>query len=227
LYRLLAGQRHAPVVYFARMGDNVKIGTSMNLKGRMRGFYLTLDDVLAIVPGGEDVEDAYHERFAASRIQDDDRRELFRLDERLSYFLGLSPRHPESGQRSGLPFHLMSKSEVGNVPDLDNELRTLVDSRGPLDMEKAEDLVARLTYLGEDREHRDDALIAELVRAETVVLYPYHPRWWFLTATGRRERRNERADRAWRERLAVRFDRAVIISDLFEAAQAEQERRAS
>ena len=94
MYRLLAGQRHAPVVYFARMGDNVKIGTSTNLKGRMRGFYLTLDDVLAIVPGGEDVEDAYHERFAESRIQDDDRRELFRLDARLSAFLGLSQPPP-------------------------------------------------------------------------------------------------------------------------------------
>ena len=88
LSRILAGRAHAPVVYFARMGGgNVKIGTSTNLKGRMQSFYLSLEDVVLVVPGGAGVEDAYHERFASSQIKGDGRRELFRLDGELLGFL--------------------------------------------------------------------------------------------------------------------------------------------
>ena len=91
LGRILAGQQHAPVVYFARVGGYVKIGTTINLKGRMRSLYLSLEDVLAVVPGGKDVEAAYHERFAESRIQEEGRRELFRIDGQLRSFL--DPNH--------------------------------------------------------------------------------------------------------------------------------------
>ena len=87
LSRILTGREHAPVVYFARLGDNVKIGTSTNLKGRMRSFYLSLEDVLLVVPGGADVEDAYHKQFASSQVNGDGRRELFRLSGELLRFL--------------------------------------------------------------------------------------------------------------------------------------------
>ena len=230
LYRLLAGEQHAPVVYFARIGDNVKIGTTTNLKSRMRSFYLSLDDVLAIVPGGEDVEDAYHERFAQSRIRDDDRRELFRLDAQLSAFLGLT-RY----RRKGDPRFRLPQYEVGNVLDLDDELRALAAGSGPWDLDKATDLVGRLTCLGAyvDGDYLDgdlsqipvghwdvvrDDCLAELTQAREEVLHPY-PRWWFLTAAGHRERR---IDRAGRERLAVRAERAAIIRDLFTEALERQ-----
>ena len=53
LGRILAGENHAPVVYFARIADKVKIGTTTNLKQRMRSFYLDLSDVLVVVPGDQ------------------------------------------------------------------------------------------------------------------------------------------------------------------------------
>jgi hypothetical protein len=87
LGRILAGKTHAPVVYFARVGDNVKIGTTTNLKGRMQSLYLSLEDVLVVIPGGKDVESAYHQQFAESRIQGPGRRELFRRDGQLRLFL--------------------------------------------------------------------------------------------------------------------------------------------
>jgi hypothetical protein len=85
--RLLAAKSHDPVVYFVRVGRHVKIGTSTNLRGRMQSLYLGLDDVLAVVPGGKDLEGAYHRHFAASRIERDGRVELFGLNLRLRCFL--------------------------------------------------------------------------------------------------------------------------------------------
>ena len=107
------------------------------------------------------------------------------------------------------------EGEVGNVPDLDNELRALTDSRGPLDLEKATDLVARLTYLGEDGNHRDAALIRDILSSHNEAWRPeprFYPHGWFLTAAGWRER-------AWQKRLVVRCDRDVIVRDLFMEAQ--------
>jgi hypothetical protein len=74
---ILAGQPHGPVVYFARVGRNVKIGTSADLSARIRSFYLCLDDVLAVVPGDREVEALYHRRFR-SYVVSDSRPELFR-----------------------------------------------------------------------------------------------------------------------------------------------------
>jgi biotin operon repressor len=91
LSRILTGQRHIPVVYFARIGSNVKIGTTENLRQRMKAMYVPLENVLAVVPGGRGEETAYHERFKASRVHDDPRRELFRIDPQLRDFLHLGP----------------------------------------------------------------------------------------------------------------------------------------
>ena len=225
LSRILAGQQHAPVVYFARMGDNVKIGTTTNLKARMRVFYLSLDDVLAVVPGGEEMEAAYHQRFAASRIEDDGRLELFHLDYRLSYFLGLWRRSPKNDRRLGLPFHFMPKCEVGNFLALDGELRTIEGGGvGPWDLEKVADLVGRLTYLASTADDGDDGrdmayywnatheqCVTELTERRAEVLCD-RPRWWFLTAAGRREWRNEIA---MQEAIQAHGERAAIIRDLF------------
>ena len=87
LSRIISGESHSPVVYFARMGiDHIKIGTSANLTARMQAFYLGLRDVLLIVPGGHAVEARYHSRFAALGVGGR-RRELFRFAGDLKVFL--------------------------------------------------------------------------------------------------------------------------------------------
>ncbi len=83
--KILAGEPHGPVVYFVRIGRNVKIGTTGNLRARMRRLYLSLDDVLAVVPGDRQVETLYHQRFSSTRFKD--RAELFRPDLRMRLFL--------------------------------------------------------------------------------------------------------------------------------------------
>jgi hypothetical protein len=162
---ILAGENHAPVVYFARMADKVKIGTTTNLKQRVRSFYLDLSDVLVVVPGGKDVEAAYHKRFASSRVDEDGRQELFHIDHRLAFFLGLWRHSARSAKRPGLPLDLMPRREVGNYLQLDDELRRIeCGGYGHWDaetVEKIADIVDRLTYLcvtapGEGKDAPDD-----------------------------------------------------------------------
>lgn len=91
LARILAGQRHVPVVYFAHMGfiqkcEVVKIGTTKNLQARMRELYVPLGNVLAVVPGDREIEDGYHRLFAEYQVNHR-MREMFRLAGRLERFL--------------------------------------------------------------------------------------------------------------------------------------------
>jgi T5orf172 domain len=120
LHRILAGQSHAPVVYFARVGEYIKIGTTTNLKSRMRSIYVPLEDVLALIPGGREVERVYHEKFAVSRVADDSRRELFRVDWRLRSFLGLDrpdrEEPPVISDSRGEPITLAEAVDGGYAP---------------------------------------------------------------------------------------------------------------
>ncbi len=129
------------------MGENVKIGTTTNLKGRMSSLYVPMEDVLAIVPGGEDMEDAYHDRFRSSQVTDDGRQELFRLDASLKFFLGLY-RDTRGTPRRPLPPGFLPEHEVGSVLDLDEELRGIEnDGYGPWGLERVADICGRLAYL--------------------------------------------------------------------------------
>jgi hypothetical protein len=65
---LLALKRHAPVVYFIRNGNRIKIGTTQNLRGRVSQLSLRVDDLARVEHGGVNYERAVHERFAAHRI---------------------------------------------------------------------------------------------------------------------------------------------------------------
>lgn len=56
----------SPVVYYLGFGDRIKIGTSVNLARRLGE--LPPGDLLAVEPGGADLEDERHEQFAADRI---------------------------------------------------------------------------------------------------------------------------------------------------------------
>lgn len=55
------GTPSGPVVYYARRGRLIKIGTTIRLYRRMSE--LMPDEVLAVEPGGEDLERARHEEF--------------------------------------------------------------------------------------------------------------------------------------------------------------------
>jgi hypothetical protein len=76
--KILAGEKHAPLVYFVLMGSQqVKVGTSTNLRKRITSFYRSLDDVVLTVPGGEGEERILHEHFADCRVDLGGRPELF------------------------------------------------------------------------------------------------------------------------------------------------------
>jgi hypothetical protein len=238
LGRILAGGNHAPVVYFARIADKVKIGTTTNLKRRMRSMYLELSDVLVVIPGGKDVEAAFHKRFGSSRIDEDGRQELFRIDHRLAFFLGLWRDSSRPAKRPGLPLDLMPREELGNCLQLDDELRHIEGGgSGHWDaetLEKIADIVGRLTYLcvtapdppGGPSDFNNDAeryayywnathdqALAEWDERRSLPIRDrvYLPQWWaWKTGLGSWLR-----ERAIQKLIKAHADRAAIIRDLF------------
>lgn len=64
------------VVYYVRIGDYIKIGTTKRLRQRISSLRAPLDDLLAIEDGDHLLEARRHREFAADRI--DRRRENFR-----------------------------------------------------------------------------------------------------------------------------------------------------
>lgn len=73
------GNREGSRVYYARIGDYIKIGYTTRLRNRLAT--LRVDELLAIEPGGAQLERARHQEFIADRI--DLRRENFRPSEAL------------------------------------------------------------------------------------------------------------------------------------------------
>lgn len=74
-----------PVVYYVRLGDRVKIGTTVDLTSRLNSFrtvYMADDiELLATEPGDGLLERERHREFAAERL--DARHELFNPSPRL------------------------------------------------------------------------------------------------------------------------------------------------
>lgn len=93
--RIIEGLPHSPVVYFLRMGDRVKIGTTTNLSERVRALSVTLKEVAYLVPGGEEVERMMHDRWASLRIYPD--REWFYVRGPLATFLRSGARATRPG----------------------------------------------------------------------------------------------------------------------------------
>lgn len=60
--------KHAPLVYFIRNGNRMKIGTTTDLKRRIRTLALREDNVALLVNGDQRVEHGYHKQFAALRV---------------------------------------------------------------------------------------------------------------------------------------------------------------
>ena len=68
------------IVYYIRIGEHVKIGTTTNLRERMVALRADGRDLLATEPGRYDVETLRHRQFADERIG---RRENFAMSDRL------------------------------------------------------------------------------------------------------------------------------------------------
>jgi hypothetical protein len=90
------GDAAGAVVYYIRRGEYVKIGTTTNLKQRMRD--LMPDEVLAVEPGSYDLESTLHAQFAEIRFSPS--MEYFKLTEELQeHIAAVVERHgpPPSG----------------------------------------------------------------------------------------------------------------------------------
>lgn len=78
------------VVYYVRLGTRVKIGTTRNIEGRLR--ILPHEEVLAIEPGGYEVEALRHDQFSQLRV----RGEWFLAEEKLlSHAAALRERYSQ------------------------------------------------------------------------------------------------------------------------------------
>ncbi|MGV9891716.1 GIY-YIG nuclease family protein [Streptomyces sp. NPDC003395] len=60
--------KHAPLVYFITNGNRIKIGTSTELKRRIRTLALRAENVALLLDGGKPLERKYHNQFADLRI---------------------------------------------------------------------------------------------------------------------------------------------------------------
>lgn len=79
LRRDLARERGSMVVYYVRIGENIKIGWTANLKQRMTT--IMPDEILATEPGEEQLERLRHQQFAHLRVPPG--RERFRPESEL------------------------------------------------------------------------------------------------------------------------------------------------
>lgn len=60
--------KHAPLVYFIRNGNRIKIGTTTELKRRIRTLALRPENVALLVDGDRRLEREYHKQFADLRV---------------------------------------------------------------------------------------------------------------------------------------------------------------
>lgn len=84
------GDGEPSLVYYARIGDYIKIGFSTRLRSRLNS--LRVDELMAVEPGGYDLEQMRHVEFDADRI--DLRRENFRpSDHLLEHIAAIRTQH--------------------------------------------------------------------------------------------------------------------------------------
>ena len=89
--QLRAEREAASVVYYVRIGDHVKIGYTQDLHRRLGDLRLDPDAVMAVEPGGPDLERCRHLQFADERVG---RRENFNPSRRLlAHIESLRQRH--------------------------------------------------------------------------------------------------------------------------------------
>lgn len=82
-----------PIVYYIDRGDRIKIGTSRSIIGRMQALHAVPSDLLAIEPGGSELEHSRHMQFAEWRIPGS---ELFhKCDDLLDHIHQLVDKYPD------------------------------------------------------------------------------------------------------------------------------------
>lgn len=64
----IPARKHAPLVYFIRNGNRLKIGTSTDLKRRVRTLALRAENVVLLLDGGQSLERDLHKQFADLRV---------------------------------------------------------------------------------------------------------------------------------------------------------------
>ncbi|NUS82687.1 MAG: GIY-YIG nuclease family protein [Streptomyces sp.] len=64
----LPDRKHTPVVYFIRNGNRLKIGTTTDIKRRIRTLALRAENVVLVLDGGKPLERNLHKQFADLRI---------------------------------------------------------------------------------------------------------------------------------------------------------------
>lgn len=84
-------EAHAPVVYFLRNGNRLKIGTSQNLRRRITSLSLRREDVVRVEHGDQEYERSLHRRFVELRV---DETEWFELRGSLARYLGEPEAQP-------------------------------------------------------------------------------------------------------------------------------------
>lgn len=97
---------HAPVVYFVSNGDRIKIGTSTNLRARIKRLCLRVADIALVLHGGQAYERQLHDRFGDYRIGDT---EWFELAGELATFVatggdGAGAKKEDAGQGAGASY---------------------------------------------------------------------------------------------------------------------------
>ena len=119
------GGVHGPVVYFADTGARIKIGTSTNLRKRIRSLSLQDKDVVLLLQGGLMLERALHDTFAKERI---DSTEWFAKSERLMKFiegkrgeLGVQPKQqPQRRANKPSPTPQTGRAGARSLPEWAN-----------------------------------------------------------------------------------------------------------
>lgn len=61
-------RQHKPLVYFLRNGNRIKIGTTTQLKQRIRRLSLRPENVVLLLDGGQRLERELHDKFASQRV---------------------------------------------------------------------------------------------------------------------------------------------------------------
>ncbi|MFG2970811.1 GIY-YIG nuclease family protein [Streptomyces sp. NPDC048288] len=64
----IPARKHAPLVYFIRNGNRLKIGTTTDLKRRIRTLALRAENVVLLLDGGQSLERELHKQFTDLRI---------------------------------------------------------------------------------------------------------------------------------------------------------------
>jgi hypothetical protein len=87
--------KHAPLVYFIRNGNRIKIGTSTELKRRIRTLALRAENVALLLDGDRRLERQLHNQFADLRIGDT---EWFAYEAPLTDYIADQNRHARKEQ---------------------------------------------------------------------------------------------------------------------------------